>query len=55
MQLSDKYENVLNEMCCNDAYLVIGMEDQYMGNFHNTATHIFCVEMYVGMVDMHTL
>ena len=55
MELSDKYENVLNEMRQNDAYLIIGMEDQYMGNYNKNATHISSVEMHVGIVDMHIL
>ena len=29
---SDKYENVLKEMCCNHAYLIPGQEDQYVVN-----------------------
>ena len=32
VQLSDKYENILKEMNWNYAYLILGLEDQYMGN-----------------------
>ena len=42
-------------MCWNDAYLIIGMEDQYIGNFDNNSTQISSVAMYAGMVDMHAL
>ena len=31
-QLSDKYDNILKEMSWNDAYLIFGLEDQYMVN-----------------------
>ena len=55
IQLSDKYEHLLKEMCWNDAYLIIGKEDQYVGNWHNNATHISIVEMHVRMVDMNTV
>ena len=55
VQLSDKHENALKEICWNDAYLILGVEYQYMGNYNNNATHISNVEMHVGMVDMHTL
>ena len=54
-KLSDKYENVLKGVCWNNAYLVIGLEDKYVGNFLNNTTHIFIMEMHVGIVDMHTL
>ena len=55
LQLSDKYENVLKDMCWNYAYLIIGLEDQYLGNYNNNATRIYSVTMHVGMVDIHTL
>ena len=42
-------------MCCNDACIIIGPEDQYMGNWYNNATHVFSVAMNVGVVDIHTL
>ena len=32
VQLSDKYENLLKGVWCNDAYLIIDLEDQYMVN-----------------------
>ena len=38
VQLSDEYENVLKDMCCTDAYMIIGMEDQYVSNWHNNET-----------------
>ena len=52
---SDKYESILKDMCCNDYYMIIGMEDQYVGNWHNNSTHISSVAMHVGMVDIHKL
>ena len=55
LQLSDKYENLLKEMCWNDAYLVPGLDGQYVVNFHNNSTHISSVAMHVEMVDVHTL
>ena len=54
MQLSDKYENILRYMCLNYDCLIIGMEDQYLGNWNNNETHILSVEMHVGIMDMHT-
>ena len=54
LQLSDKYEKLLKEVRWNDAYLILGLEHQYVGNYHNNATHISSVVMHVGMVDMHT-
>ena len=53
VQLNDKFEKVLKEVCWNDAYLILSMEDQYMVNWYNNATHIYCVKMHVVMVDMH--
>ena len=35
--------------------MILGLEDQFMGNRHNKATHIYSVAMHVGMVDIHTL
>ena len=32
VQLSDEYENLLKDICWNDADLILGLEDQYMGN-----------------------
>ena len=55
MQIGDKCENVLKEMSWNGAYLVIGLEDQYVENQNNNATHISSVEIHVGVVYMHTL
>ena len=55
VQLSDKYENVLKDMCWNDDYLILSLEVQYMGNYNNNVTRISSVETYVWMVDMHTL
>ena len=55
MQLSDKHENLLKYMCWNDAYLILGLEYQYMGNCPTNATQISIVAMYVATVDMHTL
>ena len=55
VRLSDNYEKILKEICWNDAYLILGSEDQYVGNWHNNATHIFIVAMHVWMADMHTL
>ena len=55
MQLSDKFENVLKEICWNDDPMIIGLEDQYMVNYKNNATHIYNVVMYVGMVYMNIL
>ena len=42
-------------MCWNDAYLILGLKDQYMGNYHNNVTHISSVAVHVGIVDIHTL
>ena len=42
-------------MCWNDAYLILGLEDQNVGNFKNNTTHTSSVAMHVGMVDMHKL
>ena len=33
VQLSDKYENILKGMCWNCIYLIVGLEDQYVGNW----------------------
>ena len=54
MQLSDKDEIVLKEMCWDDAYLIIGMEYSYVGNYNNNTTHIYIVSVHVGMVDINT-
>ena len=42
-------------MCWNDAYLILVLYDQCMGNFYNKVTHISIVVMHVGMEDMNTL
>ena len=42
-------------MCWNDAYMIIGLEYQYVGNCHNNETQISSVAMNVGIVDIHTL
>ena len=55
MKLSDRYEKVLKEMYWNDAYLILGLEDKYVGNYNNNATQISSFAMHVGMVDMHSL
>ena len=55
MILSDKYENLLKEMCWDGAYLITGLKYQYIGNWNNNATHISTVVINVGMVDIHTL
>ena len=39
----------------NYAYLIIGLEDQCMGNLNNNEKHICVVAMHVGMVDTYTL
>ena len=43
VQLSDKYENLLKGGCWNYAYIILGQEDQYVGNWYNNATHIYNV------------
>ena len=53
VKLSDKYENVLKKICWNYAYLILGLEYQYVGNWHNNATCISSVAMNIGMVNMH--
>ena len=55
VKLSDKYKNILKEMRWNDAYLILGLKDKYMGNYNINATHISIVAIHVGVVDMHTL
>ena len=55
VQLSDKSENVLKEMCWDDYYMIIGLEDRYMVNWYNNATHISILEIHIGVVYMHTL
>ena len=55
VQIIDKYENVLNDMCWNDTYLILDLEDQYMENYNNKSAHISNDEINVGMVDIHTL
>ena len=55
VQLSDKYEELLKDMCWNDAYVILGLEDQYVGNYNNNTSHISSLEMHVRMVDMRTL
>ena len=40
VQLSDKYENKLKDMRWNNAYLILGLEDQYVGNYNNNKIHI---------------
>ena len=41
-------------MSCNDAYIILDLEYQYVGNYNNNTTHIYSVEMNVEMVDIHT-
>ena len=53
MKLRNKYENVFKEMCWNDAYMILGMEDQYVGNCHNNATHISSVVFKHSRVDLY--
>ena len=55
VQFSDKFENLLKEMWWNNAYLVLGLDDQFMGKFHNSAKQISSEEMHIGMVDIHGL
>ena len=40
-------------MCLNDAYLILVLFDQYVGNWNNSATHISSVAIHIVMVDMH--
>ena len=40
VQLSDKYEKLLKEMCWNDAYLILGLEYQYMVNQKKFNPHL---------------
>ena len=54
MQFSDKYENVFKKIHWNDDYLILGLEDKYVGNYNINATHIYSAAMHVGMVDMNT-
>ena len=53
-QLSDKYAKLLKEIFCNYANMILGLEYQYMGNFHNNATQIYSASMHFGLVDMNT-
>ena len=39
----------------NNSYLILVLEDQYVGNYNNNATDIFIVAMHVVMVYIHTL
>ena len=55
MRLIDKHENILQEIFWDDAYLILDLGYQYVGNFHNNVTRISSVTMCVGMVDRHTL
>ena len=54
-QSSDNYENILKEMRWNNAYIILGLEDLYVGNYNNKEKHISSVAMHVGMLDIHTL
>ena len=54
MPLSGKYEKILKGMCWNDAYLILGLEDHCVGNWHKNSTHFSSVAMHIGMVDMQT-
>ena len=36
-------------------YLIFDLGYQYVEIANNNATHIYSVEIHVGMVDMHTL
>ena len=53
--LSDSYGKVLKDVCWNDAYLTLGLEDQYIGIGYNNKTHSPILLMHVGMLDMHKL
>ena len=55
VQLSDKYEILLKEMCWNDAYLILGQYDQYVGNYNNNERHISSVEIHIWVLDIHIL
>ena len=52
--LSDSYGKVLKDVCWNDAYLTLGLEDQYIGIGYNNKTHSPILLMHVGMLDKHT-
>ena len=54
VQLHDKYQNLLKEMCCNDVHLILVLEYIYIVNYKNNATQIFSVAVNVGMVNIHT-
>ena len=40
-------------MYVNDAYMILGLVDQYVGDWHNNTTQISSVVMHDVMVDMH--
>ena len=42
-------------MCFNDACMILGLRDQYVGDRHKNTTHIYSVKVHDVMVDMHTL
>ena len=41
-------------MFWSGAYMIIGLGDQYVENYHNKETYISSVAMYVGILYMHT-
>ena len=40
LQLSDKHVKALKDMSLNGVYIIIGMEDQCVGNKNKNETHI---------------
>ena len=42
-------------MCWNDTYLIIGLGDQYLGNWHDNVKHISSVVIHFGVEDIHIL
>ena len=55
IQLNDKHKNLFKDMCCNNAYLIIILEDQYVENQNKNATQITSATIRVGMADIQTL
>ena len=41
-------------MCLNCAYLILGLGDQYVGNWQKNTTHISSMDMNDVIVYMHT-
>ena len=52
--LSNKHENILQDMCWSDVYLIIDLGDKWLDNYKNSVTEISSVAMCIGMVDRHT-